>query len=297
MRTMGQLNDLAIFIEVVRSGGFRAAARRLGLGPGSVSQAVQRFEDRLGTRLLERTTRSIALTEAGRIFYERCLPSVNEIEGAMQELDDLSETLSGTLKLSAPRSAGPLFLDDLMAKYLTVYPEAQVDLTYEDCKVDIVTAGLDLAIRAHTLLEQDTYAIPVGPALTMTVVVAPAYLARHGTPKTPACLAQHDCLCFRLPNTNALAPWSFRSANGSYTVTPRPKVIVNDLSTLLRLAEKGAGFAYVYGVSARKSLTAGTLVSVFDGQTLPLPRYAINYVSKRHMPARLKAFIGLAKNV
>lgn len=297
MRTVqrGELGELTVFVEVARSGGFRAAAKRLELSPSSVSEVVRRFEDRVGVRLLDRTTRRVALTEVGRALYERCLPSIADIEGAMHELVDKPDRVDGVLRLSAPSSAGPLFLDRLVAAYLAAYPEVEVELSYDDRKVDLVASGLDAAIRASPLLEQDAHAVPVGPPLQMAVVASPDYLGRHPAPRHPEDLAEHDGIRFRIATTGALAPWTFEGADGPLTVEPRPRAVVNDVGTILCLAEAGVGVAYLYRAAAASSIAAGRLVVVLEGQAVTLARYAVSYVSKRHMSSRLRAFIDMAK--
>lgn len=288
------LNDLTLFVEVVQRGGFRAAADQLGIGPGSVSDAIRRLEEDTDTQLLVRTTRQVALTAAGRELYEQCRPSLETIDRVMRSIHSGRDRISGVLKLSAPISAGPLFLNALLAEYLHLYTDMQVDVTYEDAKVDLVTAGVDAVIRSRSLLEMDTYAVPVGPKLDMAVVAAPSVL-ETGVPQTPTDLADRDAICFRAVGSQKMAPWNFEGEQGSYAVEPKPRAYVNDLATMVYLAEQGLGFAYLYEMSVKDSLTAGRLVSVLAGQASPLARYAINYVNRRHMPAPLSAFIELAK--
>lgn len=290
-----QLSDMAIFVEVARSGGFRAAAARLKLGPGSVSEAVQRFEDRLGVRLFERTTRRIALTSAGEKLFRRSLPAITDLESAVRELDDERDAPSGKLRLSAPRSSGALFLDDLIARYARKHPQVSVEVIYEDRKSDLVSSGLDAAIRSHALLEQDTHAVPVGPSLEMTIVAAPGYLKVRGWPETPADITAHDGICFAFSDGPRLAPWNFEGPEGSFSVMPTPRLVVNELPSLLAFAAAGLGLTYLYAQAAAPLVAAKRLVPLLEGQTSPLHRYTINYLSKRHMPARLRAFIDLAK--
>ena len=291
----GQLSDMAVFVEVARCGGFRAAARHLGLGAGSVSQAVQRFEDRLGVRLLERTTRQVALTAPGESLYRRCLPAITDIEGAIEDMGGAEDEVAGILKLTAPESAGTLFLNNLISAYLAAYPGVRVDLSFEDGKVDLVSSGLDAAIRSSALLEQDTHAVPVGPELAMAVVASPAYLEKHGTPEKPSDLTDRAGICFKFARSEMLAPWSFDGVDGAYEVTPQPRAVVNDLEAILHLAEAGVGIAYVYAASAARQIEAGRLMTLLDGMPTPRPKYSINYVSKRHMPERIRAFIDMAK--
>ncbi|MEM9071464.1 MAG: LysR substrate-binding domain-containing protein [Myxococcota bacterium] len=288
------LGDMAVFVEVARARGFRAAAERLKLRASSVSEAVQRFEDRLGVRLLERSTRSVALTPLGEQLYTRSLPAIRDLESALRDLHEDQQGVSGTLRITAPYSAGPFFLDELVAVYLRAHPDVRVELIYDDQKVDLIEGGVDVAIRSRTLLEPDTHALPVGPELTMAVVAAPAYLEANGTPGLPHDLLEHQGICFAF-SRERLAPWNFVGNEGLYTVMPEARVIANDLPSLLSYARSGLGLAYVYARVAKPQLDAGALVEVLRDHTPTLPRYSLNYRSKRNMTHRLRAFLDTAK--
>ncbi len=292
-----QLSDLTIFAEVARAKGFRAAASRLNLQAGSISEAVQRFEDRLGVRLFERSTRSVALTAAGERLYSRSLPALSDLEVAIQELDEAKDAIAGTLKLSAPYSAGPFFLDRLLAQFAKEFPNVQIELIYDDAKVDLVTSGIDAAIRSNTLLEQDTHAVPLGPKLKMAVVASPGYLSEKGTPNSPDALLDHDGIFFAFGNSGNVAPWSFQGQDGPRLVNPKRRFVVNNLRSMVELAGSGLGVAYVYREAAREAIEQGQLVSLFADEVPELPRYSLNYRRKRHMPPRLRAFIDLAKKL
>ncbi|MEM8813567.1 MAG: LysR family transcriptional regulator [Pseudomonadota bacterium] len=290
-----QLSDISVFVEVARASGFRAAADRLKLKAGSVSDAIQRFEDRLGVRLFERSTRSVVLTPIGERLYHRSLPAIRDLEAAVQELNEFRDTISGTLRLSAPYSAGQFFLDDLVARFAARHPDISVELIYNDRKIDLIESRIDAAIRAQTLLEPETHAVPVGPELKMSVVASPAYLDRRGVPGSPHELMEHDCICFAFGDADNLAPWTFDGTDGLYSVRPRPRMIANDLRSLLSYAEAGLGLAYVYSQTAAQPIGEGRLLEVLVGQVPALPRYSLNYLTKRHMTRRLRAFIDMAK--
>ncbi|MEM9494616.1 MAG: LysR family transcriptional regulator [Pseudomonadota bacterium] len=289
------LNDVSVFVEVARANGFRAAAKALNLGAGSVSEAIQRFEDRLGVRLFERSTRSVALTPAGERLFERSLPALKDLESALREASEQSQSFAGTLRLSAPRNAGPVFLNDLLARFAAAYPEITIEVIFNDEKVDLVTSGVDAVIRTQTLVEQESYAVPIGPDLEVALVAAPSYLERAGAPKTPAEITEHDGLCYAFDDAGRLAPWRFTSARGDYSVAPRKRMIVNDLPTLISLAEAGLGLAYVYAAPTEPLIAQRRLIKLFEGETPPLPSYALNYRTKQNMPARLRAFIDFTR--
>ncbi len=189
-------DDISIFVEVARSNGFRAAANKLRLSAGAVSEIVQRLENRLGVRLIERTTRKMSLTDAGEKLFERAVPALTNLKSVFEDLIEEKKNVSGTLKLSAPRSSAPFFLDEMMAKYCSEYSDVTVEIIYDDSKVDLVTAGVDAAIRSQTLLEKDTYAVEIGPELEMALVASPKYLERSGNPDKPIDLINHDGIRF-----------------------------------------------------------------------------------------------------
>ncbi|MBG6172530.1 DNA-binding transcriptional LysR family regulator [Labrenzia sp. EL_208] len=287
--------EIRVFVEVARRGGFRAAAAHLHQAPASVSEAIQRFEDRLGVRLFERSTRSVALTPIGEQFYERSLPAVTDLERALAALDEQKDQVSGTLRLSAPYSAGPFFLDDLVVRFAETYPSVQIEVIFDDKKVDLVTSGIDAAIRSNTMMAPDTHAVPVGPELNMTIVASRAYLDDRGTPKHPHDVLEHDTICYAFGRGDRLAPWGFSGPDGSFVMQPKPRMVANDMRSLLNYAAQGLGLALVYKDIAKPFVEKHDLIEVLGMHLAPLPRYSINYQSKKHMPRRLRAFIDLAK--
>ncbi|MEO1138139.1 MAG: LysR family transcriptional regulator [Pseudomonadota bacterium] len=287
--------DIRVFVEVARRGGFRAAADRLQQAPASVSEAVQRLENRLGVRLFERSTRSVSLTQIGHRFYQRSLPAVMDLEGALSALNEEKDQVSGTLRLSAPYSAGPFFLDALLARFAVAYPSVAIEILYEDTKVDLLTSGIDAAIRSSTMMAPDSHAVPIGPELKMTIVASLAYLEERGTPKGPPDILEHDTICYAFGRGDRLAPWGFTGPDGSYVIQPKPRLVTNDMRSLLHYAAQGLGLAYVYREIAAPVMAETELVGVLAEHLSPLPRYSINYQSKRHMTRRLRAFLDFAK--
>jgi len=294
---MNQSNfgDIRVFVEVARRGGFRTAAEHLQRAPASISEAVRRLENGLGVRLFERSTRSVALTALGEQFYRQSLPAVADLEAAIRDLDDHKDDVTGTLHLSAPYSAGPFFLDDLVARFAVAHPAVDIEIIYDDQKVDLLTSGVDAVVRSSSLLAPDTYAVPVGPELTMSIVAAPEYLARNGKPQHPQDVADHDAICYSFGMGGPLAPWQFQGQEGPFILQPQPRMVANDMRAMLRYAELGLGQAYVYGEIAAAYVVKGGLVEVLADHLSPLPRYSLNYRSKRHMTRRLKSFIDMAK--
>ncbi len=287
--------DIRVFVEVARRGGFRAAAEHLNQAPASVSDAIQRFEDRLGVRLFERSTRSVVLTAIGEQFYARSLPAVAELECAISDLDDQKDEVTGTLRLSAPYSAGPFFLDELVARFSAAFPDVNVELIYDDRKVDLLSSGIDATIRSNTLLSPDTHAVPVGPELSMCIVASPDYLNARSVPDEPRDILDHDAICYAFGAGGALAPWGFVGADGPFTMQPNPRLVANDMRSLLHYARHGLGLAYVYAEIAAPFIADKSLVPLLVENLSSMPRYSLNYRSKRHMTRRLRAFIDMAK--
>ena len=289
-----QLNEMSIFIEVVKSDGFRAAAKKLNLGAGSVSQAVQRLEDKLGNQLLKRTTRHVALTAAGRALFNRCSPAVSYIEDVIKELDEEKDSLCGTLKINAPRAVGGCFLDNLLAAYASRYPSVNIEIVYQDNKVDLVQSEVDAAIRIAGLLEKDTYAVPVGPTLDMAVIASPEYLKLNGVLNHPSDLAQHRGICYKQQSASTIYGWQFNEDGNKYSVTPPSAVITNDSESIMAFVRKHIGVGYLYLHDAQPYLDTGEIERVLTQYTSSQGRYSINYLSKKNMPKRLRAFIDMA---
>ena len=287
--------DIRVFVEVARRGGFRAAAEHLQQAPASVSEAIQRFEDRLGVRLFERSSRSVVLTRAGEQLYDKSLPAIVDLEGALDDIHAQKDEVAGTLRLSAPYSAGPFFLDDLVARFATAFPTVDVEVIYDDKKVDLLTSGIDAAIRSNTMLGPDTHAVAVGPELEMTIVGSAEYLAGKGTPEHPRDILKHDAICYAFGSGAHLAPWGFDGPEGMDTIQPKPRMVANDMRSLLTYAQQGLGLAYLYREIALPHLEKGGLTEVLSGHVGQLPRYSLNYRSKRNMTRRLRAFVDMAK--
>jgi len=286
-----------VFVEVARRGGFRTAAEHLQQTPASISQSVQRFEDLLGVKLFERSTRAVSLTQIGQQFFQRSLQAVADLEDAINDIDDQKDEVSGTLRLTAPYSAGPFFLDDLVARFATQYESVDVEVIYNDKKIDLLMSGVDAAIRSNTLLEQDTHAVTVGPELSMSIVASSDYLDKAGIPQKPQDIVNHSLICYAFGSNRNLAPWSFKGGEGAYVVQPEPKMISNDMRSLVHYAKNGMGLAYVYQQIAAPHVASGDVHEVLKEHVLTLPRYSLNYRSKKHMTKRLRAFIDMAKSL
>lgn len=288
------LNDLHAFAAVARTRHFRRAATELGVSPSALSHALRALETRLDVRLLHRTTRSVAPTEAGERLLARLAPALRDIAEALDAINDYRDSPTGTLRINAPRAACEWVLAPLVARFLQRHPGMRVELVGDDSLVDIVANGFDAGVRFGESLQQDMVAVPVGPPQRFIVVAAPGYLAQRGTPGDPRELHAHACIRVRFP-TGKFYHWEFIRADERLEIDVDGPLAVGDMRLMVAAAEQGLGLAYVYAQYAQPALAAGRLVSVLDEWRPPEPGFFLYYPSHRQVPAGLRAFIDLAR--
>ena len=288
------LSDLHAFACVARLRSFRRAAAELEVSPSALSHALRNLETRLGVRLLNRTTRSVAPTEAGERLLARLSPALRDLQGALDEVNAFRDSPLGSLRLNAPRPACELVLAPLVAAFLARHPDMQVELVADDALVDIVAAGFDAGVRFGERLQQDMVAIPIGPPQRFIVVASPDYLARHGAPRTPRELTAHRCIRIRFPG-GALYRWEFSRAGESLDIEVNGALTVGEMPLMIHAAEQGLGLAYVYASYAADALAAGRLVSVLDDWRAQDERFYLYYPSRRLLPAGLRAFVEMVR--
>lgn len=288
---MTDLNVLASFAAVARLRSFRQAALERGVSASALSHALRALEERLGVRLLHRTTRSVTPTQAGEQLLARLAPALRDIDDALLELSSLQEVPTGKLRLNVPRPAARLLLGPMLARFAARYPRVLVELVTDDGLIDIVRDGFDAGIRFGETVAADMIAVPVGAPQPFVVVAAPAYLAAHGTPQAPRELLAHACIGRRFPSGRQYA-WEF--AQG-VSVTVAGPLVFDDDELMLGAARDGAGLAYVYEADARADIAAGRLVCVLAGWHAPAPRYFLYYSSRKQMPAALRGFIEMLR--
>jgi DNA-binding transcriptional LysR family regulator len=285
---MDLLSSMKVFAAVVDAGSFAGAADKLATSRAMTSKQVQNLEEHLGTRLLNRTTRKLSLTETGREFYERCVQIITDVEEAEQVAGQMTSTPRGVLKVTVPLSYGQHHLAAIIGEYALAYPQVRLDISLSDRKVDIVDEGFDLAIRIGTLAQSDLIARKIGGVRSM-VCAAPGYLAKHGTPATPADLKNHACLGYTL--TAGGAEWRLVGPEGEVAV-PVMGPIRADNGDLLRLAAvSGAGVVFQPHFIVAEDLEAGRLVRILpDWQSIELGVHAV-YPSRRHLSAKVRTFV------
>lgn len=286
---MDSLTDIAVFVQVVDAGSFTAAADKLGLSKSVVSKYVSRLEDRLGARLLNRTTRRLSLTEVGRTFYERSQRGLRELEEAEAEVSRLQEAPRGVLRLNSPMSFGILHIAPALPEFLARYPELSVDMSLDDRWINLVEEGFDLAIRIGELPDSSLVARRLG-ACRHVVCGAPGYFKQHGVPRTPQDLRDHNAITFKYQDSPN--EWHFVSAHGVVMRIPVSGSIQMNNSLGLRealLREAGLTLTPTFVVGT--DIKAGRLQAVLaDYKSMELSIYAV-YPERRHLSPKVRAFI------
>ncbi|WP_295144155.1 LysR family transcriptional regulator [uncultured Reyranella sp.] len=295
---MDDLNDLSAFASVAQAGGFREAARLGRVSASSLSEAVRRVEARLGVRLLNRTTRSVAPTEAGARLLERLTPALGEVEAALDVVNSFRDRPVGTLRLNVPGVAARLVLPPIVAPFLKAYPDIRLEVVVEDSFVDVLTAGCDAGIRYDERLEQDMIAVPIGPHVQRFATAAsPDYIAARGRPQHPRDLLTHACLRGQFAS-GASPPWEFERDGEIVRVDPTGPLVVRigaaaDLAVSAGIA--GLGIVHLFEEWLRPHLDSGALEPVLMPWWQSFPGPFLYYPGRRHLPAPLRAFVDFIK--
>lgn len=286
---MDRQGEMAVFVKAVESGSFSAAARALGLTPSAISKLITRLEDRLGARLLNRTTRRLGLTEEGEAFYQRARPILAEIEAAEGAVSQLRAAPRGQLKINAAASFAQNWVVPLIPEFMDRYPEVSIDLTLSDSIVDLVEEGVDVAIRIAELADSSLIARRLAPG-HRAICASPEYLARHGAPETPDDLARHNCLTLSLPSS--LNEWEFDGPNGRRRVRITGTFRANNAIALHRAALAGLGLMRGSRFLVGADIKAGRLVPVLSQFACPGESaiYAV-YPHSRHLSPKVRAFV------
>ena len=285
-----RLDSLDAFAAVVRCGGFRAAAAERGISSSALSQTVAALEAALGIRLLNRTTRSVAPTEAGERLLQRLAPALNDIRLAITDLDQLRENPSGTVRINAPGPAADHLLCPLAFDFMQLYPEVKVEIISDAAIVDIVERGFDAGVRFGKQVAKDMIAVPLGPPLRYTIVASPDYLRRRGEPVTPHDLIQHDCVRRRFPG-GPLATWRFKKDGEALEVTPTGRLTLSSAHQELQAALASQGIAHVFEDYSRPHVEGGELIEVLRDWSPKLPGWFLYYPNRRHTGAAMRAFL------
>ncbi|WP_445680884.1 LysR family transcriptional regulator [Radicibacter daui] len=293
-----ELQDLFAFLTVVEAGGFREAARTGGQSASSLSEAVRRLEARLGVRLLNRTTRSVAPTEAGQRLAERLKPALGEVSAALDVVSSFRDRPSGTLRLNVPANVARLVLPPIITPFLKLYPDIRLEVVVEDSFVDVLAAGCDAGIRYGERLEQDMIALPIGPRTQrLALAASPAYLAGRGMPQHPRDLLSHPCLRGQFAG-GAIPSWQFQRGAESIILDPAGPLLVRtgaSADLLVSAALDGLGIVRLFEDWLAPHLNSGTLVPVLEEWWESFDGPFLYYPGRRHLPSPLRAFVDFVK--
>jgi DNA-binding transcriptional LysR family regulator len=289
------LADLDAFAAVARERSFRGAAKRRGVSASTLSETVTRLEARLGVRLLNRTTRSVTLTEAGARLLERLGPALSEVAAAVDAVNSFRNSVTGTLRLNVPGVVARVVLPPIVARFLAAHPGITMEIVIEDSFIDVLAAGFDAGVRYDERLEQDMIAVPLGPRTQRFVAAAsPAYLDSRGAPTHPKDLLAHACLRHRFASGVVLS-WEFERAGEIVRVSPTGPLVAATVELQLEAALHGLGIVYSFEEWVAPHLASGALVPVLDEWWQSFSGPFLYYAGRRNLPAPLRAFVDFIK--
>jgi DNA-binding transcriptional LysR family regulator len=282
---------LRAFQAIARHASFTRAAAELEVTPSALSQTLRQLEERLGVRLLQRTTRHVGLTEAGQDFLARIAPALATIDDAVEALRQHGDRPAGTLRLTTAQVLVPSLIEPMLADFLRAYPDIRVDVRVDAALNDLVSEGLDAGIRLGERLERDMVALPLGGTQRAVVVASPGYLARHGRPKEPKSLATHRCIRQRFAPGGAIYRWEFCTRGRWFEIDVDGPLVTNDAPLTVRAALDGIGLVHTLEYYVRDHLAAGRLEAVLDAWLPPFDGFYLYYPSRYQVPPKLRAFI------
>lgn len=288
------LAELEAIAAVARHGGFRAAARELGMSSSALSHAVAALEERLSVRIFNRTTRSVTLSEAGERFLADVVPALAAIDRAIEDAGMSAGTVSGTLRLNMAPGAARMLLVPLILEYGRRYPNVEIEIVTENALVDVIGKGFDAGVRLVEIVPADMVAIPILPTIRSLVVGSPGYFSNRPQPGVPSDLLKHRCIRARMAS-GRLYRWEFER-HGQAVLIDAPGSLILDASDLmLNAALEGAGLAYISEPSVAAHIAAGDLIPVLQDWSPPYPGLSLYFAQRRQMPARLRALIDLIR--
>ena len=284
-------STLAAFLAVAEERSFTRAAKRYGVSPSAMSHAIRGLEEDIGVRLLSRTTRSVAPTEAGEQLLTRLRPALTDVQEALDQLSGLRDKPAGRVRLLIPRVAGTAVLGPKLAQFTREYPDVVLDITADDTRVDIVAGGFDAGIHFGEYIQKDMIAVRVSKDIRAAIVGSPAYFKSHPKPKAPRDLMSHRCINFRHGHGGEIYRWEFEKGRKSLSVAVNGPLIVDDVELVIGAAVDGIGLAFVGEDKVEGHLSKSTLIRVLDDWCQPFPGFFLYYPSRRQQPAALAALI------
>src|SRR6266478_2367097 len=292
----GDLADLTAFVAVADQLSFRGAASRLGVTPSALSHSMRQLEERLGMRLLNRTTRSVSVTDAGLRLLERLRPAISEIGGALEDLNQERQRPVGRLRIYAIHLAASAVIAPIWKRFLSTYPDVHLELAVGEAPIDIVAKGFDAGIGPRDRVPADMIAVRVMGPMKIAVVGAPTYFARRRPPRTLDDLAQHSCIQYRLAVDGAVFAWPFERNRKSRRISVDGRVIVNDTDLAVRAAADGLGIAYTIEALADPFLRSGQLLRVLEDWSPFSDGLFLYYSGHRQVPVALRALIDMLRS-
>ncbi|MEI5665273.1 LysR family transcriptional regulator [Bosea sp. CCNWLW174] len=286
--------ELRAFAAVCEHRSFTRAAAHLGMSGSALSQVIRTLEERLGTRLLHRTTRSVAPSEAGERLLTGLLPALRDLEAAVLAVSARDGTPAGRLRINSSRLAALHHIAPLIGPFTRAYPGISLDITVDDTLIDIVADGFDAGIRLGESLDRDMVAIRLGGPLRLMAVASPSYCARHGRPTTPHDLLRHRGLNTRWPTDGSPYRWEFERGGEELEIAVPGQVITNEAEILVQAACDGAGIAYLLDRQVEPFIASGQLIHLLADWSPPFPGFHLYYPSRRQMLPALRAFIDFA---
>jgi DNA-binding transcriptional LysR family regulator len=284
------LSALSLFARVAEAQSFSAAAQALGISNSAASYTIRRLEKQLGTKLFNRTTRSVSLTEAGSAFLTRIQPLMEGLDEAFSDVGRASTQTMGTLRLNMPRAAISLIIAPVLKDFLSVHPEIKIDVMTDNSLVDIASKGYDAGIRYDHVMAQDMVAIPIVTDMRFCVVASRDYLDGKALPMHPRDLLKYDCINYRNAETKALYRWEFQDGDEKINIAVTGRIATNDNDLLLQAALDGLGFVYLQYRTVERHVRAGRLVNVLD-DWIPRKALYIYYYNPSGLPRKLRVFI------
>ncbi len=287
--------DLVAFLAVARERSFTRAAAQLGVSPSALSHTIRKLEERLGVRLLTRTSRSVSTTEAGERLLERIGPHYDRVGLELDSLTALRDTPAGTLRINCGDQPAESIIGPALAKLLLLYPDLTVELTIDNGFVDIVAERFDAGVRLGETLAQDMVAVRIGPDMQMAIAGSPEYLAKHGAPLTPDDLAGHRCINLRHQAKGGISVWDLEKDGRAVNVRVEGQLVVNDIAIVRQAAANGIGLCYLPKDYLQEKIDVGQLATVLEGWCPPFPGYHLYYPSRRQHSPALAAFIAAVR--
>ena len=290
------LKELEAAVAVARRGTFRAASIDLGISTTALSHTIGRLEAALGVRLFNRTTRSVSLTDAGRLFMQQVAPSLQDLHTALEAVREQRETPSGTIRINAAPFAARSIISPLVLEFVRRYPDMHVDLVTEGRMIDIVRDGFDLGVRVANLVPSDMIAVSLDRPQRHAVVGSPEYFEKHGIPVVPPDLIAHRCIRVRLPD-GSLFRWRFEKDGEQVQIDVRGQITLDEASLTRTAVLDGAGLGYLFEQDILSEINSGRAIRILDDWTPPYPGLCLYYPGRRNLSAGVRAFLELAREL